>query len=89
MSTVLTLNIEIMCNVVVHFSLLMEILLHKLRFVKVDLQKTIEGCERILSGEFNYLSENDFFMVGDIDEVIAKTRDKKEAYEKAMSEENG
>ena len=55
----------------------------------VDLQKTIEGCERILSGEFNYLSENDFFMVGDIDEVIAKTRDKKEAYEKAMSEENG
>lgn len=55
----------------------------------VDLQKTIEGCERILSGEFNYLSENDFFMVGDIGEVIAKTRDKKEAYEKAMSEENG
>ena len=54
----------------------------------VDLQKTIEGCERILSGEFNYLSENDFFMVGDIDEVIAKTKDKKEAYEKAMAEEN-
>lgn len=53
----------------------------------VDLQKTIEGCERILSGEFNYLSENDFFMVGDIDEVIAKTKDKKIAYEKMKAEE--
>ena len=52
----------------------------------VDLQKTIEGCERILAGEFNYLSENDFFMVGDIDEVIAKTKDKKENYEKSLKE---
>ena len=54
----------------------------------VDLQKTIEGCERILAGEFNYLSENDFFMVGDIDEVIEKTKDKKAAYEKMQAEEN-
>ena len=53
----------------------------------VDLEKTIEGCERILSGEFNYLSENDFFMVGDIDEVIEKTKDKKAAYEKMKAEE--
>jgi len=53
----------------------------------VDLQKTIEGCERILSGEFNYLSENDFFMVGDIDEVVEKTKDKKAAYEKTLAEE--
>ncbi len=52
----------------------------------VDLEKTIEGCERILSGEFNYLSENDFFMVGDIDEVLAKTKDKKVAYEQQMKE---
>lgn len=52
----------------------------------VDLEKTIEGCERILSGEFNYLSENDFFMVGDIDEVIEKTKDKKAAYESALKE---
>lgn len=52
----------------------------------VDLQKTIEGCERILSGEFNYLSENDFFMVGDIDEVLEKTKDKKEAFEKTQKE---
>ena len=54
----------------------------------VDLQKTIEGCERILAGEFNYLSENDFFMVGDIDEVVEKTKDKKAAYEKMQAEEN-
>ena len=53
----------------------------------VDLEKTIEGCERILSGEFNYLSENDFFMVGDIKEVIEKTREKREAYEKTLKEE--
>ncbi len=53
----------------------------------VDLEKTIEGCERILSGEFNYLSENDFFMVGDIDEVIEKTKDKKIAYEKSLEKE--
>ena len=52
----------------------------------VDLEKTIEGCERILSGEFNYLSENDFFMVGDIDEVLAKTKDKKAAYEQSLKE---
>lgn len=54
----------------------------------VDLQKTIEGCERILSGEFNYLSENDFFMVGDVDEVVEKTKDKKASYEKSLAEEN-
>ena len=38
----------------------------------VDLKDTIEGCERILSGEFKDMSENDFFMVGTIDEAIAK-----------------
>ncbi|MCQ2734909.1 MAG: hypothetical protein MJ212_03040 [Alphaproteobacteria bacterium] len=53
----------------------------------VDLEKTITGCERILSGEFNYLTENDFFMVGDIDEVVEKTKNKKAAYEKALREE--
>ncbi|MBP5353117.1 MAG: F0F1 ATP synthase subunit beta [Alphaproteobacteria bacterium] len=53
----------------------------------VDLEQTIEGCERILAGEFNYLSENDFFMVGSIDEVIAKTKDKKAAYEESLKEE--
>lgn len=54
----------------------------------VDLEKTIDGCERILAGEFNYLNENDFFMVGDVDEVAAKNADKKAAYEKTLAEEN-
>lgn len=48
----------------------------------VDLQKTIEGCERILSGEFNYLGEDAFFMVGDIDEVLENNKDKKAEFEK-------
>ncbi len=54
----------------------------------VDLEKTIDGCERILAGEFNYLNENDFFMVGDVNEVAAKNADKKAAYEKTLAEEN-
>ena len=54
----------------------------------VDLQDTIEGCERILSGEFSYLSENDFFMVGNIDEVLSKTKDKKAEYERLKREES-
>lgn len=54
----------------------------------VNLEDTIEGCERILNNEFPYLSENDFFMVGDINEVIEKTKDKKKAYEQSLSEEN-
>lgn len=42
----------------------------------VDLEKTIEGCERILSGELNDIPEDDFFMVGDIDEVLRKATEK-------------
>lgn len=53
----------------------------------VDLQSTIEGCERILAGEFPYLSENDFFMVGSIDEVLEKNKDKKAEYERLKTEE--
>lgn len=54
----------------------------------VDLQKTIEGCERILAGEFNDLSENDFFMVGDIEEVIENTKNKKEISGKPQAKED-
>lgn len=42
----------------------------------VNLEDTIDGCERILNGEFNHLSENDFYMVGSVDEVIEKTKSK-------------
>jgi F-type H+-transporting ATPase subunit beta len=36
---------------------------------KVSLQQTIEGCERILAGEFEKLSEQALFMIGNIDEA--------------------
>ena len=38
----------------------------------VNLEDTISGCERILSGEFNDLDENDFYMIGTVDEARAK-----------------
>ena len=54
----------------------------------VNLQDTIEGCARILAGEFPYLSENDFFMVGSIDEALKKNKNKKEEYERLKMEES-
>ena len=36
----------------------------------VSLEDTISGCERILSGEFDERSENDFFMIGAVDEAV-------------------
>ena len=53
----------------------------------VNLEDTIEGCERILNDEFPYLNENDFYMVGSIEEVIEKTKAKKKAYEEALKAE--
>lgn len=38
----------------------------------VNLEDTISGCERILSGEFNDLTENDFYMIGTVDEARKK-----------------
>ncbi len=35
----------------------------------VNLEDTISGCERILAGEFNDLTENDFYMIGTVDEA--------------------
>jgi F-type H+-transporting ATPase subunit beta len=35
----------------------------------VSLEETLEGCERILSGEVSHLPESAFYMVGTIDEV--------------------
>ncbi len=42
----------------------------------VDLKETLDGCERILSGEFNDYAEDDFFMVGTIEEAIKKHKNK-------------
>ena len=44
----------------------------------VNLEDTISGCERILSGEFNDLDENDFYMIGTVDEARAKAQKRKE-----------
>ena len=44
----------------------------------VDLKDTLEGCERILSGEFNDYSEDDFFMVGTVEEAIKKHKKKRQ-----------
>ena len=38
----------------------------------VDLKDTLDGCERILSGEFNNYTEEDFYMIGSVDEAIKK-----------------
>ncbi len=45
----------------------------------VDLEETISGCERILSGEFNELTENDFFMIGTVDEALDKQKKRKKS----------
>lgn len=45
----------------------------------VDLEETITGCERILSGEFKDFIEDDFFMVGNIEEAIQKAKKRKES----------
>ncbi|MGN1091785.1 MAG: F0F1 ATP synthase subunit beta [Alphaproteobacteria bacterium] len=55
----------------------------------VDIEDTIEGCERILNDEFFYLDESDFFMVGSIKEVVEKTKAKKKAYEENLTKEAG
>ena len=45
----------------------------------VDLEDTISGCERILAGEFNDLTENDFYMIGTVDEARKKSKGGKAA----------
>ncbi len=44
----------------------------------VSLEDTIIGCERILSGELNDISPDDFYMSGTIDEVIQKHRNRQQ-----------
>ncbi|HUS53184.1 MAG TPA: F0F1 ATP synthase subunit beta [Thermohalobaculum sp.] len=40
----------------------------------VPVEKTIDGFKRLVSGEFDHLPESAFYMVGDIDEAIAKAQ---------------
>jgi F-type H+-transporting ATPase subunit beta len=40
--------------------------------IQVPLDVTIDSFKRVVAGEFDHLPENAFYMVGGIDEVIAK-----------------
>jgi len=40
--------------------------------VQVPLEKTIDSFKRVVAGEFDHLPEAAFYMVGDIDEAVAK-----------------
>ncbi|WP_333831601.1 F0F1 ATP synthase subunit beta, partial [Rubrimonas sp.] len=42
--------------------------------VQVPLEKTIDSFKRVVEGEFDHLPEAAFYMVGDIDSVIAKAQ---------------
>ncbi len=41
----------------------------------VPLDKTIESFEAVMNGEYDHLPEQAFYMVGDIEEVVAKARE--------------
>jgi len=41
----------------------------------VSLEKTIESFEAVVSGEYDHLPEQAFYMVGDIEEAVAKARE--------------
>ena len=41
----------------------------------VPLEKTIESFEAVVSGEYDHLPEQAFYMVGDIEEAVAKARE--------------
>jgi F-type H+-transporting ATPase subunit beta len=40
----------------------------------VPLKETIRGFKGILAGEYDHLPEQAFYMVGDIDEAVAKAK---------------
>ncbi len=45
----------------------------------LPLEKTIDSFKRVVAGEFDHLPESAFYMVGDIDEAIAKAQKMAEA----------
>lgn len=49
----------------------------------VELEKTIEGCERILGDEFADVDEGKLYMIGDVDEARGKAPQEGDAGEKA------
>jgi F-type H+/Na+-transporting ATPase subunit beta len=53
----------------------------------VNLEETLTSCEKILTGELNDIPENYFYMVGSIDEVIAKYQKDRENQKKEKIKE--
>jgi F-type H+/Na+-transporting ATPase subunit beta len=47
--------------------------------IQVPLEKTIDSFKRVVAGEFDHLPESAFYMVGDIDEAVAKAQKMAEA----------
>ena len=47
--------------------------------IQVPLEKTIDSFKRVVEGEFDHLPESAFYMVGDIDEAVAKAQKMAEA----------
>ena len=45
----------------------------------VELEDTLRGCEKILSGELDDIPENAFYMVGTLEDVLDKAAKMKEA----------
>ncbi len=44
----------------------------------VELEKALDGCQRILNDEFKDYEENDLYMIGDIEEAIEKKKRREE-----------
>ena len=44
----------------------------------VKLEDTVKGFKMILSGELDHMNEQSFYMVGTIEEAIAKDKEQKE-----------
>ncbi len=42
--------------------------------IQVPLEKTIDSFKRVVAGEFDHLPESAFYMVGDIDDAVAKAQ---------------
>ena len=42
----------------------------------VDLEETIDGCERILNDEFEDYNESDLYMIGNIQEAAIKRKER-------------
>ncbi|MEL6266242.1 MAG: F0F1 ATP synthase subunit beta, partial [Pseudomonadota bacterium] len=42
--------------------------------IQVPLEKTIDGFKRLCAGEVDHLPEAAFYMVGDLDDAIAKAQ---------------